>query len=85
MSSTRGDLCAGDRATDLAAAWTLLDDAEARSTLMEHYQTSAETWRRAAGWAVMFGVVLADAGLHDKSTMYQMGVDILARLEADMG
>jgi hypothetical protein len=52
---------------------------------MEHYQTSAETWRRAAGWAVMFGVVLADAGLHDKSTMYQMGVDILARLEADMG
>ncbi len=79
-----GDICAGDRATDLASVWTLLPDAGARADVMESYEASPETWQRAAGWAVMYGVVLSDAGRVDTPHFAKMGADILARLEADM-
>ena len=80
-----GDMCAGDRASDLACVWTLLGHAEVRADVMEFYDATPETWQRAAGWAVMFGVVLLRAGLADDPRMAAMGTNILARLEADMG
>ncbi len=80
-----GDICAGDRATDLASVWTLLPDAEARADVMEHYEAGEKTWQRAAGWAVMYGVILSDAGRIDTPHFAKMGADILARLEVDMG
>ncbi len=49
-----GDLCAGDPALDLAAAWILLPDQEA----IERFRTACPlaqdgaTWRRARGWAI---------------------------------
>jgi aminoglycoside phosphotransferase (APT) family kinase protein len=49
-----GDLCAGDPALDLAAAWILLPGA----TSIERFRTANPlaaddaTWRRARGWAV---------------------------------
>jgi aminoglycoside phosphotransferase (APT) family kinase protein len=79
-----GDICAGDRATDLASVWTLLPDAEARADVMEYYEAGEKTWQRAAGWAVMYGVVLSDAGRIDTPHFAEMGADILARLETDM-
>lgn len=49
-----GDLCAGDPALDLAAAWILLPDAEAieRFRAASPRASDEATWRRARGWAV---------------------------------
>jgi len=55
-----GDMCAGDRATDLAAIWILLDSIGARRAAMSALGGSEATWARARGWAVLFGLVLAD-------------------------
>ncbi|MFF7309218.1 phosphotransferase [Streptomyces sp. NPDC008137] len=48
-----GDLCAGDPACDLAAAWTLLPDGAA-DRFFDLYRPAADppTRRRARGWAV---------------------------------
>lgn len=59
-----GDLCQGDRATDLAATWILLGDIRARQAVIRLCPgVSESTWRRARGWAVFFGVLLSDIGL----------------------
>jgi aminoglycoside phosphotransferase (APT) family kinase protein len=56
-----GDVCRGDRATDLAAFWMLLPDVGMRRTAMATYGPMPEaTWVRARGWAVGFGTVLLD-------------------------
>lgn len=46
-----GDVCAGDPATDLAVAWTLLPG-EARGLLRRAVGADDDTWARARGWAV---------------------------------
>jgi aminoglycoside phosphotransferase (APT) family kinase protein len=77
-----GDMAAGDRATDLAAVWMLLPDRSARAAALEAYGAiSAATLARARGWAVMFGMMLADIGLHDDARMGVMGARTLSRLE----
>jgi aminoglycoside phosphotransferase (APT) family kinase protein len=48
-----GDLTAGDPATDLAVAWLLFDGAE-RKALRAELDYDEPTWRRAAGWAIIF-------------------------------
>ncbi len=57
-----GELCAGDPATDLAAAWVLLPDgADAR--FFDAYEIADEaTVRRARGWAVLRGIGLMAIG-----------------------
>jgi aminoglycoside phosphotransferase (APT) family kinase protein len=49
-----GDLCAGDPALDLAAAWILLPDTAAIERFRAACPLAADeaTWRRARGWAV---------------------------------
>ncbi|WP_327280314.1 aminoglycoside phosphotransferase family protein [Streptomyces sp. NBC_01205] len=58
-----GELCAGDPATDLAAAWVLLPgDAAAR--FLDAYADADEAMvRRARGWAVLRAVSLIGIGL----------------------
>ncbi|MFD7639347.1 aminoglycoside phosphotransferase family protein [Kitasatospora sp. NPDC059795] len=61
-----GDLCAGDPACDLAAAWTLLP-ADARDRFHHAYRPAADpaTRRRARGWAVLRafgGLLIGEAG-----------------------
>jgi len=65
-----GDLCAGDPACDLAAAWVLLPDGAA-DRFFGTYQPApdAATLRRARGWAVLralTGILVGDAGVHDR-------------------
>ncbi|MEU3163046.1 aminoglycoside phosphotransferase family protein [Streptosporangium sp. NPDC006930] len=65
-----GDLCAGDPACDLAAAWILLPD-EAVDRFHAAYQPTpdAATLRRARGWAVgraLAGILIGDAGVHGR-------------------
>jgi aminoglycoside phosphotransferase (APT) family kinase protein len=57
-----GELCAGDPATDLAAAWVLLP-ARAAPGFFDAYGIADEaTIRRARGWAVLRALVLISIG-----------------------
>ncbi|GGT62340.1 aminoglycoside phosphotransferase family protein [Streptomyces purpureus] len=65
-----GDLCAGDPACDLAAAWALLPDGAA-DRFYRAYQPApdAATLRRARGWAVwraLGGIFVGEAGVHGR-------------------
>ncbi|MEJ8655123.1 MULTISPECIES: aminoglycoside phosphotransferase family protein [Streptomyces] len=65
-----GDLCAGDPACDLSAAWLLLPDGAA-DRFHDACQPTPDraTLRRARGWAVMralTGILIGDAGIHGR-------------------
>ena len=65
-----GDLCAGDPAYDLAAAWLLLPDGTT-GHCWAAYQPApdAATMRRARGWAMaraLSGILIGDAGVHGR-------------------
>ncbi|MFF9817529.1 aminoglycoside phosphotransferase family protein [Streptomyces sp. NPDC014006] len=65
-----GDLCAGDPACDLAAAWILLPDG-AVDLCYDAYRPAPDTatLRRARGWAVMRalgGVLIGEAGVRGR-------------------
>lgn len=72
-----GDMCGGDPATDLAAAWILVEPSECRRfrTRLGHDE---DTWRRARGWALSLGVAYAASGADDRS-YWDLG---LATIEA---
>ncbi|GAA1385881.1 hypothetical protein GCM10009639_08900 [Kitasatospora putterlickiae] len=65
-----GDLCAGDPAYDLAAAWTLLPDGAAdRFHRVYRPAADAATRRRARGWAVLkclSCLLIGEAGVHGR-------------------
>lgn len=76
-----GDITAGDPATDLAAIWMLLPNLNSRRQAIRTYgAASAAMWRRAKGWAVMFGVILLDTGLIDHPQHAAMGERTLRNL-----
>ncbi len=80
-----GDITSGDRATDLAAIWMLLENQCARETAIETYSDDDPAlWARAKAWAVIFGVVLLDTGLVDNRRHAEMGRCILERVTEDM-
>ncbi|MER6916913.1 aminoglycoside phosphotransferase family protein [Streptomyces sp. NPDC000594] len=88
-----GDLCAGDPAHDLAAAWILLPDG-ATDRLFDSYEPTpdAATLRRARGCALtraLSGILIGDAGLHGrpggKPTWGPPGHAALRRLIASHG
>ena len=69
-----GDVCAGDRATDLASLWMLLSGASARGRAREIVDAqgvvSDATWARARGWAVFFGAIMLVSGLDDGDELF---------------
>lgn len=76
-----GDLCNGDRATDLASVWMLFPDPAARQEFWKAYGGVSEpTFRRAMAWAVLFGVVLLDTGLANDPGQEAIGRRILEHL-----
>ncbi|MBB5789224.1 aminoglycoside phosphotransferase (APT) family kinase protein [Jiangella mangrovi] len=87
-----GELCAGDPATDLAAAWTLLPAGSAARFFEAYGGADDATIRRARGWAVraslgLIGVGRAgDQGLPGgKPTWGPAGRNALDRVLADAG
>lgn len=58
-----GEVCAGDPATDLAAAWILLP-AGAADRFFERYPADDGTVRRARGWAVQRALFLVAMGVN---------------------
>lgn len=76
-----GDMARGDRATDLAAPWMLLESADARlECLRELDALGGATLARARGWAVYFGSVFLDAGLAGEPRYVALGAAILQRV-----
>lgn len=74
-----GDLTAGDPATDLAVAWMVFDvdtRAEFAARLRAAGHLDDATWRRARGWALAFGLLLA--GLGDDAEYAAVGHRTLA-------
>jgi aminoglycoside phosphotransferase (APT) family kinase protein len=71
-----GDITAGDPATDLAVAWSLLDpvdhDAFRAAADSEARPMDRALWRRAEGWALAVGVALL-ASSADNPAMDAMG------------
>lgn len=66
-----GDMCAGDPAYDLSAAWLLLPDG-AVGDFHDAYRPAADpaTRRRARGWAMaraLSGLIIGDNGVHGRS------------------
>ncbi len=65
-----GDLCAGDPAYDLAAAWLLLPDGSADGFFAAYRPgVDAATVRRARGWATaraLGGLLIGDNGVHGR-------------------
>jgi aminoglycoside phosphotransferase (APT) family kinase protein len=57
-----GELCAGDPAADLAAAWVLLPAGTASRFLGAYGRADDATVRRARGWAVLRALVLIRMG-----------------------
>ncbi|WP_369432086.1 aminoglycoside phosphotransferase family protein [Glycomyces amatae] len=57
-----GELCAGDPAVDLAAAWTLLPQGAAERCLEEYALADPATVRRSRGRALLKGLVLLEIG-----------------------
>ncbi|WP_104168347.1 aminoglycoside phosphotransferase family protein [Arthrobacter sp. SX1312] len=80
-----GDLCSGDPAMDLAAAW-LHFDAVGRSafrTALEGLRPiDAATWDRARGWALSMGSAMA-ASSDDSPAFLRLGVETLAAVLDD--
>ncbi|TKV27876.1 aminoglycoside phosphotransferase family protein [Arthrobacter sp. NamB2] len=80
-----GDLCAGDPATDLAAAW-LMFDADGRAVFRREVEslrpTDAATWDRARGWALSMGSALAVSS-DDSPEFLALGVEILTAVVED--
>jgi aminoglycoside phosphotransferase (APT) family kinase protein len=65
-----GDVCAGDPAYDLAAAWLLLPD-DTTDRFLAAYRPAPDTatLRRARGWAMaraIGGILIADNGVHGR-------------------
>ncbi|MFI1980229.1 aminoglycoside phosphotransferase family protein [Streptomyces wedmorensis] len=85
-----GELCAGDPATDLSAAWLLLPDGSARRFFEAYGRADGPTVRRARGWALLraSGLIAigraGDEGLPGgKPTWGPAGRAALARVLAD--
>lgn len=76
-----GDCCAGDPATDLASAWFLFE--RAGNVFATYGSLTPATRRRARGWAVLFGVLFLDTGLHGDPRYGALGRRLLARVLAD--
>ncbi|MHA7146311.1 aminoglycoside phosphotransferase family protein [Arthrobacter sp. TmT3-37] len=80
-----GDLCSGDPATDLAAAW-LGFDAAGRSVFRTELEAlrpvDAATWARARGWAMSMGSALA-ASSDDAPEFLALGLEVLSAVLED--
>ena len=76
-----GDLCKGDRASDLAAVWMLIGSASTREqTLRLCGDLSEATWERAQGWAIFYGVIFTASGLAGDARHAAMGRLIFERV-----
>ncbi len=74
-----GDVCAGDPATDLGAAWMLLPKWAMPRFAAAYGGLDSDLERRALGWAVLFALMLLEIGLDGRPSYEAIGRLTLAR------
>ncbi len=74
-----GDVCAGDPATDLGAAWMLLPERAMPRFDAAYGGLDSDLERRALGWAVLFALMLLEIGLDSRPSYEAVGRWTLAR------
>lgn len=74
-----GDLTAGDPATDLIVAWSLLDHA-GRARLQRQLELDEATWLRGAGWALSVALAIVEAGHRRLAPMAKQALGQLAAI-----
>lgn len=75
-----GDLCAGDPAVDIGAAWMSLPDGGMPAFWDAYGTPDADLVRRSMGWAVLFGLMLLEIGLEGRPTYADVGRATLDRM-----
>ena len=75
-----GDICGGDPATDLAAAWMLLTPSTIPAFARAYGGVDADLEARALGWSLLFGLMLLAIGLDDRPTYEPIGRRTLAHV-----
>lgn len=78
-----GDLCAGDRATDLAVGWLVLDR-PGRDRFRSLLGVGEAAWARGRGWALFFGLMFLAHSAEDLVNG-AIGRRVLAEVLADQG
>jgi aminoglycoside phosphotransferase (APT) family kinase protein len=68
-----GDVCSGDPATDLAAAWMLLPPSAIPSFAGAYGAIDADLEARSLGWSILFGMMLLAIGLDNRPTYEPVG------------
>lgn len=74
-----GDLCGGDPATDVAAAWMLLPVSSFPAFAEAYGGVDVHLEQRSLAWAVLFGVFLLGIGLTDRPSFAPVARAMLAR------
>jgi aminoglycoside phosphotransferase (APT) family kinase protein len=74
-----GDLCAGDPATDLAAAWMLLPPSTIPLFSAAYGGVESDLIRRSLGWTVLFASMLLVIGLDDRPSYETVGRSTLTK------
>ncbi|WP_040494646.1 phosphotransferase, partial [Ilumatobacter nonamiensis] len=74
-----GDVCAGDPATDLSAAWSLFEPGVHERVRAAAGDVDEAMWQRAEAWALHFAVVYLSQAA-DNPTMRALGHTMLTRL-----
>lgn len=77
-----GDLCAGDPAVDVGAAWMSLRDDGMEGFWASYGEPEPDLVRRARGWAVLFSLMLLEIGLEGRPTYAEVGRATLERMGA---
>jgi aminoglycoside phosphotransferase (APT) family kinase protein len=75
-----GDLCAGDPATDVAAAWLLLPPDGVDAFAAAYGSFNPALAERSLGWASLFGLILLELGTHGRPTYERMARTALERI-----
>lgn len=75
-----GDLCAGDPAVDIGAAWMSLPDAGMREFWDAYGRPDVDLVSRSMGWAVLFALMLLEIGLEGRPTYADVGRATLDRV-----
>jgi aminoglycoside phosphotransferase (APT) family kinase protein len=73
-----GDLCAGDPATDLAAAWMVLPSTAMAAFREAYGGIDAALGHRSLAWAVLFALIFLELGLGGRTTYETIGRATLA-------
>jgi aminoglycoside phosphotransferase (APT) family kinase protein len=79
-----GDICAGDPATDLAAAWMLLPELAIPVFVHAYGGVHEDLRARALGWSALFGLMLVAIGHDHRPTYARMGRRTLDHVVLDV-